>query len=410
MDVGAGFRVAAGGHQVVEYLLSPETVNLPLTPAHCRGVMIWREQMIPVVDLAPLLPGGEARVHGWRRAVVLAYQPAPGEPLRYGALLVRAAPFEVFADDGMACPLPGEPEVFRHFACSCFAHDNKAIPILDTARLFARPLPQAAAPRENTAETTVSIVDNAWTAPLGRVSTDAPVRTSAPPVWQVLDVGHEPQTTAHTSSDTGKNAPEEVPHGASQESPGPVDAETNRAETTAVASTDATAFDGALTRIESLSVPDSEEPPDPMTAVQVSETAPGAATQETRLAGPGAAASDAHVRVSPRAKLPRAKPATPTPSNSLRRRDALDRARFSNRRHRLRATLVGAILVSLVMAAIVLMVPRERPLAPTTEATTGPAGERARNEAAPEAPAVRDISPEAVGAISAPLAPVRPSH
>jgi hypothetical protein len=73
--------------------------------------------------------------------VVLAYQEAPGEPLRYGALLVRAAPLEVFAADDMACPLPVDPEVFRYFACSCFALDDKAIPVLDTARLFARPMP-----------------------------------------------------------------------------------------------------------------------------------------------------------------------------------------------------------------------------------------------------------------------------
>ncbi len=141
MDVGGGFRVAAGAHQVVEYLLSPETVRLPLTPAHCRGVTIWREQMIPVVDLTPLLPGGVAQAGGWRRAVVLAYQEAPGEPLRHGALMVRAAPLEVFAADDMACPLPDDAEVFRYFACACFAHDDKAVPILDTARLFARPLP-----------------------------------------------------------------------------------------------------------------------------------------------------------------------------------------------------------------------------------------------------------------------------
>ena len=140
MDVGGGFCVAAGAHQVVEYLLSPETINLPLTPAHCRGVMIWRERMIPVVDLAPLLPGGDAQASGWHRAVVLAYQEAPGEPLRYGALMVRAAPLEVFAADDTSCPLPDDPDIFRHFACSCFVHNDQAIPILDAAHLFARPL------------------------------------------------------------------------------------------------------------------------------------------------------------------------------------------------------------------------------------------------------------------------------
>lgn len=397
MDVGAGFRVAAGGHQVVEYLLSPETVNLPLTPAHCRGVMIWREQMIPVVDLAPLLPGGETRVHGWRRAVVLAYQEAPGEPLHYGALLVRAAPLEVIASDDMACPLPGDPDVFRYFACSCFAHDDKAVPVLDTARLFARPLPQAALPRESEAETTVSVVESAWAAPLGLASTDALDRASAQPVWQALDAGRGPQITAHTSSGTEKNIPEELRHEASQASPGPVDADANRAETTATASTDAAAFISALSLVEVLSASDSQEPPDPMVS------APGAAPQEMRSADPETAAAHAHVRASTRATQ-----ATMSFNDPFRRRDALERARLSNRRDRLRAALAAALLVSLVLAAILFMVAREKSLAPTTEIKTGPASAPARSEAVPEAPAVRDIAPEAVGTISAPLAPTRP--
>lgn len=297
MDVGAGFRVAAGAHQVVEYLLSPETMSLPLTPAHCRGVMIWREQMIPVVDLAPLLPGGGTQASGWRRAVVLAYQEAPGEPLRYGALLVRAAPIEVFAADDMACPLPGDPEVFRYFACSCFAHDDKAIPVLDTARLFARPLPLSALPRESEAEATVSVVEGTWVAPLGLASTDAPDRASAPPVWQALDAGREPQATAHPSCGAEKNIPEELRHETSQASPSPVDAEANHAETMATASTDAAAFDSALSPVEVLSVPDSQELPDPVAAVQTAETAPGAAVQEKRSTNPETAATHAHVQI-----------------------------------------------------------------------------------------------------------------
>jgi chemotaxis signal transduction protein len=413
MDVGGGYRVAAGAYQVVEYLLSPETVSLPLTPAHCRGVMIWRKQMIPVVDLAPLLPGGETRVRGWRRAVVLAYQETPGEPLRYGALLVRAAPLEIFADDGMACPLPGDPEVFRHFACSCFTHDNKATPVLDIARLFARPLPRAALPGESEAETTVNIVESAWATPLGLASTDAPDRTSAPPVWQVLDAGHAPQVMAHTPGGIEKNIPGEGPHEANQASPGPVEADASRAETTA--SADAAAFDGALSSVEVLSVPGPQEPPDSMAAAQTAEAAPGATLQETRSTDPGTAAClradthrqapHAHVRVSTLAKQ-----AAMTFGHSLRRRDALDHARHCHRRNLLRAALAGALLVSLVLAAIVFMAPREKPLVPATQIKTGPASTHERGEAVPEAPAARDIAPDPVGTISAPSAPARPPH
>ncbi len=145
MNVGAGWRVAVGAHRVVEYLMSPPTLALPRMPAHCLGVLLWREQMIPVLDLSPVL-SEEAEVRD--RAVVLAYQEMPRQPLRYGALVVRAAPVEVWVNDSMACLLPEDPPAFRHFSCSCFLHQEKAIPILDTTRLFAE-APAWAAKRDD---------------------------------------------------------------------------------------------------------------------------------------------------------------------------------------------------------------------------------------------------------------------
>ncbi|NIR59400.1 MAG: chemotaxis protein CheW [Gammaproteobacteria bacterium] len=167
MDAGAGWHVAAGAHRVVEYLLSPEIVRLPLTPAHCPGVLIWREKMVPVTDLAALLGGDEREAQARRHAVVLAYQMAPGQPLRYGAVLVDGAPYEVYVADDMACALPEGSEVVRHVACSCFTHDDRVIPILDVARLFDRPLPWAAAQLDGDAEAVAPPVDGP---PAGRDS------------------------------------------------------------------------------------------------------------------------------------------------------------------------------------------------------------------------------------------------
>ena len=147
LDLGADRCVAVGGRHIVEYLLSPESVRVPLVPAHCVGIMVWRERLIPLIDLAPVLHLQVAAVPGCPRVVVLAYQTAPREPLCYGALLVRAAPFEVWASDDMARALPEEPEALRHFCCSCFDHEGKTTPILDVARLFSRPLPSLAVPQ-----------------------------------------------------------------------------------------------------------------------------------------------------------------------------------------------------------------------------------------------------------------------
>lgn len=157
LDLGAGRHVSAGNHHVIEYLLSPAIIPVPLVPAHCAGLMVWRERLIPVIDLAPVLHVGETAAPG-RRAVVLAYQEAPRQPLRHGALLVCAAPFEVWVSDDMACPLPETPEALEYIARSCFGYEGRAIPILDVARLFSRPLPWTAARQDDAQDAAVQPV------------------------------------------------------------------------------------------------------------------------------------------------------------------------------------------------------------------------------------------------------------
>jgi len=141
MDIGGGRRVATGTHQVVEYLLSPETLALPVAPPNCPAVLIWRERIVPAVDLVPLLPRPEAARRTWSGAVILPYQQAPGKPLQYGALLVYAAPQEVWVSNDTACSLPEQMAAFAYFTCACFAHADEAIPVLDSFRLFSEPPP-----------------------------------------------------------------------------------------------------------------------------------------------------------------------------------------------------------------------------------------------------------------------------
>jgi len=197
MDVGAGRRVAAGTHHVVEYLRSPETIGLPLAPAHCPAVLIWRAQIVPSVDLARLSPSREPAKRAWHGAVILAYQEAPGKPLRYGALLVDAAPQETWVGNDMACPLPEESAAFQYFTCACFAHREQAIPILDATRLFSDSLPWTPIPHEGEAEAAVNPVETT-SATLAASDTPRP-STEAPQVLEQATPHTEalPETSAH---------------------------------------------------------------------------------------------------------------------------------------------------------------------------------------------------------------------
>lgn len=155
MDVGDGVAVAAGAAHVVEYLLAADPMPVPRTPEHCAGLIVWRERLIPVIDLARLLTGRDNTSGPHRRAVILAYQQAAGEPLQYGALFVTAAPTQTLVSDDMACALPDGQPALPHIARACFSNRDQAVAILDPRRLFDQPLPGAAAPATDTEPVTI---------------------------------------------------------------------------------------------------------------------------------------------------------------------------------------------------------------------------------------------------------------
>lgn len=139
MDVGGGWSVATGAQHMIEYLLSPEWVPLPLTPRHCPGVLVWRERIIPVVDIGLLFGARAHHADRGMNAAVLAYQGDAGRRPDYGAVLLDRMPREVHVTDDMACALPAEPETVARVACSCFRYGDRAVPILDLPCLFGTP-------------------------------------------------------------------------------------------------------------------------------------------------------------------------------------------------------------------------------------------------------------------------------
>ncbi len=205
MDVAAGWRVAAGASQVVEYLLAPETIDVPRTPKHCTGLLIWRDRMIPVIDFAPLQTEPAATTP-WmegvdrvgneqsttvkaQRAVILAYQDAPAQPLRYGALLVTAAPTEFWVSDDMAGALTEMPAVFTHIARSCFVQQGQVIPILDAHQLFTRPLQQLPASADEVDERVIHLDESTFAEYLEPAAIEASLPVAPPARYDLQATG-----------------------------------------------------------------------------------------------------------------------------------------------------------------------------------------------------------------------------
>lgn len=135
--VGEGIQIAVTDYEMVEYVIDPQLYPVPITPVHCSNAMLWREQIVPVMDFS-LLFGKTPCVNSPVTVAVVAYQIKPLEPLDYLGLLTQEPPARVTVVDDQACDLPTSDNDFWEsmgLAFACFYCDNQPVPIIDIAHL-----------------------------------------------------------------------------------------------------------------------------------------------------------------------------------------------------------------------------------------------------------------------------------
>lgn len=132
LDTGGGTVAAIGLHEVIEVVTEGEMAPVPMAPLHCRELLQWRDQWIPVFDLAawrglPLESAGQF-------FVVVGY-PADVGGIQYGCMRVPEFPKIVELSDQQACGLPDDAE-WERIAISCFKGEGKTVPILSLRKVF----------------------------------------------------------------------------------------------------------------------------------------------------------------------------------------------------------------------------------------------------------------------------------
>jgi hypothetical protein len=140
LEYRPGGFVAFPAHTTIALVDSPTVVTVPGSPYYCVGLMAWEGRQLPLLDLDTLLrayPNGAPPATG--HVLVLAYQSAPGQALQYGAVCARSLVRMVEVADSQGCELPGDSDLWPWIALSCFEHEGRPVPVLDTARLFGEP-------------------------------------------------------------------------------------------------------------------------------------------------------------------------------------------------------------------------------------------------------------------------------
>jgi len=138
LDFGADRLAAVGLHELVEVLSRPRLYHVPMASPHCHQVLVWRDEILAVVDFRAVRDPATAGSpdEGAPVTAIAAYQPSPGEPLRHGAIELDKMPKTLAVDDSMACPLPASGTPLLRYALSCFAYENLPVPVVDVASVF----------------------------------------------------------------------------------------------------------------------------------------------------------------------------------------------------------------------------------------------------------------------------------
>ncbi len=128
---------AVGALELVHVLADePESFNVPGSPWYCRRVILWEDNVVPIIDVGKML-GVAQEAPGRRHYGIVRYRLWPTDPQRFGALLMDRIPQRIDVDDASAYALPDTLAAWRDFVISCFVHEHRPVPILDIGSLFS---------------------------------------------------------------------------------------------------------------------------------------------------------------------------------------------------------------------------------------------------------------------------------
>lgn len=134
-----GRYIALPPHTTYALIERPTVAQVPGAARYAYGLLAWQGIRLPLIDLDALLHAdtSAALPSAPRYALVVAYQSVARGPVEYGAIGLVGLPQTIAVGDEAQCELPGDSDLWPLLALSCFQHSGQAIPILNTAILFA---------------------------------------------------------------------------------------------------------------------------------------------------------------------------------------------------------------------------------------------------------------------------------
>ena len=141
MPVERQVNVAVGRSEVVHLVNQPEYISVPQSPRHCNQVIIWNDNVVPVISIESLLFEYGNNIDSGVLAIVM-FQVGHNQYC-YGGIKLVSVPQLEKVQNSQACKLPASSERWNDISNACFQlNTGEVIPVLDLGKLFTRYFPE----------------------------------------------------------------------------------------------------------------------------------------------------------------------------------------------------------------------------------------------------------------------------
>lgn len=142
IEYGSGRYIALPPHVTYALIEKPAFLTVPGVADYAYGLLVWQGRYLPFIDLNTFLHV-DSRLDlnsAPNYALIVAYQSFPHCSLEYGAIALPTLPRNITVCDKDQCNLPDDWNQRMAPATSCFLHEGRPVPIVDTSRMF-NPIP-----------------------------------------------------------------------------------------------------------------------------------------------------------------------------------------------------------------------------------------------------------------------------
>lgn len=137
MNIDETLFASVSQMELVHIVNNPSYTSIPGSPEHCQNVIIWNDNILPVMDLSRLLKKTNSSTK--RDVVAVIIFRDNNDEIHYGGIILAKSPNLEFVNNEQICTLPDNTDSLRDVSLSCFeSKDGHKVPILDITRIFSR--------------------------------------------------------------------------------------------------------------------------------------------------------------------------------------------------------------------------------------------------------------------------------